>query len=117
MLNRIVKRLLKIDWSGEGAAFLASRVHENPQFKRYFMRRMFGKLLPSLRPKRKKAWISNSLRKQVFERDSYRCQHCGGWHNLSIDHIYPESKGGRTEIGNLQTLCMPCNMKKGANEN
>lgn len=54
------------------------------------------------------------LRKQVFERDAYRCKHCGDWHNLELDHIYPASKGGETTFENLQTLCSNCNTKKGA---
>lgn len=67
---------------------------------------------PSTKQKRLKKQISNEIRKQVFERDGYRCQHCGGWIDLCVDHIYPESKGGPTCIENLQTLCRPCNSKK-----
>ena len=58
--------------------------------------------------------VPNKLRKEVFERDEYRCQHCGDWHDLCIDHIYPESKGGPTKLDNLQTLCQKCNTIKGA---
>ena len=57
---------------------------------------------------------ANRLRYQVLERDAYRCQHCGDWHSLQIDHIYPASKGGKTELDNLQVLCATCNAKKGA---
>jgi len=62
--------------------------------------------------KPKKKPIPNSLRKQVFERDAYRCVKCGDHHDLEADHIHPESLGGKAEIENLQTLCKPCNMKK-----
>lgn len=58
--------------------------------------------------------IPPSLRKAVLERDAYRCRHCGSHIDLCVDHIYPESKGGPTEMGNLQTLCRPCNSRKGA---
>ena len=54
------------------------------------------------------------LRGQVLERDAYRCQKCGDWHDLQIDHIYPASKGGKTVIENLQVLCGACNGKKAA---
>lgn len=63
----------------------------------------------------KKKKISNKLRKQVFERDKYRCKHCETHLDLSCDHIHPESKGGETTLENLQTLCRSCNSKKGVN--
>jgi len=31
---------------------------------------------------------------------------------LHIDHVTPWSKGGETEMDNLQTLCEPCNLGK-----
>lgn len=57
--------------------------------------------------------ISAALRKQVFERDAYRCVQCGDWHELHLDHIIPFSRGGPTTFENLQTLCRTCNLKKG----
>lgn len=63
---------------------------------------------------RNKAKIMPSLRKRVFERDAYRCRQCGDWHDLHLDHIIPESKGGPTTFENLQVLCGPCNLRKGA---
>jgi 5-methylcytosine-specific restriction endonuclease McrA len=57
--------------------------------------------------------ISYGLRRQVFERDAYRCQQCGTHLNLTVDHIIPESKGGTLHLENLQTLCQSCNSRKG----
>jgi 5-methylcytosine-specific restriction endonuclease McrA len=31
---------------------------------------------------------------------------------LEVDHIKPISKGGKTVLNNLQTLCMDCNRGK-----
>jgi hypothetical protein len=59
------------------------------------------------------AFIPASLRKEVFERGTYRCLACGSWKDLQIDHIHAQSKGGPTEFDNLQTLCGPCNTLKG----
>jgi len=45
-----------------------------------------------------------------------RCSYCGRTHRiryLEIDHKHPLSRGGGNEIGNLQLLCTPCNMRKG----
>ena len=60
-----------------------------------------------------KAKISHELQKLVFERDEYRCKHCGTHLKLTVDHIHPESKGGALDMENLQTLCASCNSKKG----
>ena len=58
--------------------------------------------------------IPPDIRWAVWERDNYTCQICGKRKHLSIDHIYPESKGGTLEISNLQTLCQSCNSRKGS---
>lgn len=65
-------------------------------------------------PKPKKAKISRALARRVMERDLYRCVVCQTHLDLSCDHIVPESKGGPTTCENLQTMCRPCNSKKGA---
>lgn len=62
--------------------------------------------------------MSDSLRYDVLRRDNFRCQICGATQEdgvkLHVDHIVPVSRGGRTEMGNLRTLCERCNMGKGA---
>ena len=50
----------------------------------------------------------------VFRRDGYRCVQCGSTDDLTIDHIYPQILGGGHTEDNLQTLCRPCNSRKGA---
>jgi hypothetical protein len=61
-----------------------------------------------------KCKLSTAKRRRIMERDAYRCRHCGDHRRLSIDHIVPRSAGGSNEDDNLQVLCVPCNMKKGA---
>jgi 5-methylcytosine-specific restriction endonuclease McrA len=57
------------------------------------------------------------LRRAVFERDSYTCQHCGvsssAGSKLRVEHIVPVVCGGSSELDNLQTLCASCNARKG----
>ena len=54
----------------------------------------------------------------VKRRDQYTCQACGRvTEEGDCDHIVPESKGGKTEMGNLQWLCRaPCHADKTARE-
>lgn len=58
--------------------------------------------------------IPQALREAVYGRDDHRCLRCGTSERLSLDHIVPWSRGGPDTIDNLQTLCTPCNSRKGA---
>ncbi len=40
------------------------------------------------------------------------CIACGSTDKLSIDHLIPLSRGGSHGIGNVATLCQPCNSSK-----
>jgi hypothetical protein len=60
--------------------------------------------------------VPDWLRKQVFERDGFRCLKCGATEFLHADHIKPVSKGGLTLLDNLQTLCQRENLGKGDRE-
>jgi len=55
-------------------------------------------------------------RRNLFARDGNRCQYCGRKFkssDLSIDHVVPRSRGGRTEWTNVVCACLRCNVKKG----
>ena len=59
-------------------------------------------------------------RYNVYLRDMFTCQYCITQFpksQLTIDHVLPLSKGGKTVWDNISTACMPCNGKKGNNEN
>jgi 5-methylcytosine-specific restriction endonuclease McrA len=52
----------------------------------------------------------------VFLRDRFHCQYCGGdfaTNELTFDHVVPKSRGGRTAWTNVVTACSPCNLLKG----
>ena len=63
-----------------------------------------------------RAKMSDSLRYKVLTRDGHRCVICGASASdgvkLHVDHILPVSKGGKTEMSNLRTLCERCNLGK-----
>lgn len=50
----------------------------------------------------------------VFLLCRYACINCSSSDRLEVDHIIPRALGGSDEIGNLQILCKPCNLRKGA---
>ena len=64
--------------------------------------------------------MTPQLREEIKKRDNYMCCNCGNGTEiepnllLEIDHIIPISKGGKTKVNNLQTLCWKCNRSKGA---
>lgn len=42
------------------------------------------------------------------------CLKDGQFIPLTVDHIFPKSLGGSSDLSNLQPLCQPCNKEKGA---
>lgn len=55
-------------------------------------------------------------RRTVLARDHYTCQYCGRQpprKDLTVDHILPRSRGGRTTWENVVTACQRCNGRKG----
>ncbi len=61
--------------------------------------------------------IGASLRAEVIARDGLVCQLCGGSvraDDVHIDHRLAVSRGGLTNIENLQVAHAKCNLEKGA---
>jgi Holliday junction DNA helicase RuvB len=48
------------------------------------------------------------LRRKVLNRDNHKCRCCGSPHSLHVHHIIPWSKGGKTRMKNLITVCRNC---------
>ena len=106
--QRVKTTHLVMAWNdGNGGAYLAAirealenaGLHDKPNSQKLNARRS--------------ANISHHKRKVVFERNEYRCVSCGTHRNLSIDHIIPVARGGSDDVDNLQTMCVPCNTRKG----
>lgn len=63
----------------------------------------------------KRKSLSKKIRFEVFKRDSFTCQYCGGKAPdviLEVDHINPVKEGGENDILNLVTSCFDCNRGK-----
>ena len=59
--------------------------------------------------------VPDSVRFFVLKAAGGRCQLCGVSAKecpLDVDHIIPRSRGGKTELANLQALCSKCNRSK-----
>jgi len=70
------------------------------------------RVLNMVRRKRKKG-IAFS-KKNILRRDNFTCQYCGYSQNiLTVDHVRPKSRGGKTNWTNVVVACKPCNLKKG----
>jgi 5-methylcytosine-specific restriction enzyme A len=68
-------------------------------------------MLPKVQ--RSSSIISDGVRDIVLRRDQV-CRMCGSDARLQVDHIIPLARGGNSSIENLQTLCLVCNVRKGA---
>jgi 5-methylcytosine-specific restriction endonuclease McrA len=51
--------------------------------------------------------------KVLCKKHGNRCLCCGKRRKLTADHVVPVSKGGSSNIENIQPLCKSCNSKKG----
>lgn len=62
------------------------------------------------------AKVTRAMRYDVLRRDGFRCVKCGRGREdgvkLHVDHIKPVSRGGKSVMSNLQTLCEDCNCGK-----
>lgn len=55
-------------------------------------------------------------RRNLYARDSNRCQYCGrhfSTKELTLDHVIPRVQGGEHTWENLVCACVKCNAKKG----
>lgn len=78
-----------------------------------------GVFLPSVIVLREQVRIphkrARASKKNIFLRDGYTCQYCGRAFDrseLSLDHILPQSRGGKDTWENLVAACKPCNGRK-----
>lgn len=55
-------------------------------------------------------WLS------IVEQFNHYCAYCGTRHNLTMDHIVPISKGGKTTADNIVPACSSCNSSKQAED-
>lgn len=52
-------------------------------------------------------------RQNIFKRDGGTCLYCGSKKELTLDHVLPKSRSGKSTWSNLATACKRCNSLKG----
>jgi hypothetical protein len=57
-------------------------------------------------------YIAREVKEAVWERDGGKCCACRTASLIEYDHIVPVSRGGSSDIDNIQLLCRSCNRKK-----
>jgi len=69
------------------------------------------RLLYYVTHRRKKVALT---KKNVLLRDDYRCAYCSirGAGEMTVDHVIPRSRGGRSTWENLVASCSTCNGRK-----
>ena len=61
--------------------------------------------------------VSRFRKRILYNRDDWSCQYCNkrlGWGNVTIDHVLPKCRGGKTTWKNCVVCCKACNRQKGA---
>jgi 5-methylcytosine-specific restriction endonuclease McrA len=65
---------------------------------------------------RRRREASGMKRLRIYMRDKFRCQYCGDKKTaaqLTLDHIFPRSRGGDNSPVNIVSACLACNNRKG----
>jgi 5-methylcytosine-specific restriction endonuclease McrA len=67
--------------------------------------------------KRRRHGLMRFTKHNLFLRDLYTCQYCletFSTKDLTVDHVVPYSRGGKTSWDNCVAACHDCNSKKGS---
>jgi len=119
-LNITYEPLKIINWKKAMTMLFLGKVEVIEQYDREIHSVSFTIKLPSVvrllrLVKRPKSPVKFS-RQNIYARDRYQCQYCGGRfavEDLTYDHITPKSRGGKTKWENIVTCCVDCNRQKG----
>ena len=120
LLNITYEPLKVINWKKAITLFFLGKVEVIEEYDLDIHSVSFTLKLPSVvrllrMVKRHKSSVKFS-RQNIYARDRYRCQYCGNRHSteeLTYDHVFPKSRGGKTKWENIVTCCIDCNREKG----
>jgi hypothetical protein len=61
--------------------------------------------------------VARFRKRILYNRDNWSCQYCQkklNWNSVTIDHVIPKCKGGKTTWRNCVVCCKSCNRYKGS---
>lgn len=74
-------------------------------------------LMQRNKKRRERSCPSPERKREVLNRDNYKCTQCGEIEGLQVHHIIPRSQNGSHEANNLITLCNICHTSAHKGEN
>lgn len=120
LLDRSYRPVRAVGWRRALLLELAARVEVLEYYERMVRTPTTSFPLPAVI--RAVRWVERGpqpvalSRRNVLARDGHACGYCGRaglGRDLTIDHVLPRSRGGRTAWENVVTACAPCNRDKG----
>ena len=104
-------------WGIEAIVTMLIRDHKKAKRKQAREKRRLEYQARRMATEAEHAKVTRAMRYDVLRRDDFHCVRCGRGREdgvkLYVDHIVPVSRGGKTVMSNLQTLCEDCNCGKG----
>lgn len=90
---------------------LRTRRHTDPEYRRkvwHWRQVRRARIQTQGVPFTEVQWVA------LCERYNHCCLACGERKPLTVDHVVPISRGGSSDISNVQPLCLDCNRRKNA---
>lgn len=104
-------------WAAETILTMLIKEHRKSKKKKEREKRRFEYQDRRMANDEEHAKVTRAMRYDVLRRDGFRCVKCGRGREdgvkLHVDHFKPVSRGGKSVMDNLQTLCEDCNCGKG----
>lgn len=66
-------------------------------------------LTSDIMPRRR---VMQFSRRNLIRRDNHTCQYCGAKEQLTVDHVTPKTRGGKSNWSNCVMACFSCNSRK-----
>lgn len=90
----------------------ASHTSESKKREAHGEKARASQLVSTQKPSEQSRYVQAALKREIWRKAQGKCERCGSFHRLQIDHITPLAKGGLTTAQNLRLLCFHCNQRQ-----